>query len=60
MHQLEEGLFQLLLGSPLTVEDAVKSLAQYDPVQVVEFIRRKLDAQELVMDGSGRLKVPLL
>ena len=60
MHQLEEDLFQLLLGSPLTVEVAVKSLAQYDPGQVVEFIRRKLDAQELVMDGSGRLELPLL
>lgn len=55
MGQLDEDLFRLLLASPLTVDAAVKSLAQYDPEQVVEFIRRKLDAQEVVMDEKGRL-----
>ena len=58
MHQLEEDLFQLLLASPLTVEAAVKALSKYDPEQVVEFIRRKLDAQEVVMDEKGRLGLP--
>jgi ATP-dependent DNA helicase RecQ len=55
MHRLEEDLFQLLLASPLTVEAAVKALSKYDPEQVVEFIRRKLDVQEVVMDEKGRL-----
>jgi ATP-dependent DNA helicase RecQ len=58
MHQLEEDLFQLLLASPLTVEAAVKALSKYDPEQVVEFIRRKLDVQEVVMDEKGRLGLP--
>jgi len=58
MHQLEEDLFQLLLASPLTVEAAVKALSKYDPEQVVEFIRRKLDVQEVVMDEQGRLRLP--
>lgn len=55
MHQLEEDLFRLLVASPLTVEAAVKALSSYDPERVVEFIRRKLDAQEVVMDEKGRL-----
>jgi hypothetical protein len=46
------------LGSPLTVDAAVKSLSHYDPEQVVEFIRRKLDVQEVVMDEKGRLCLP--
>jgi len=58
MHQLEEDLFQLLLASPLTIEAAVKALPKYDPEQVVEFIRRKLDVQEVVMDQQGRLCLP--
>jgi ATP-dependent DNA helicase RecQ len=58
MGQLDEDLFRLLLASPLTVEAAVKSLSQYDPEQVVEFIRRKLDVQEVVMDEKGRLGLP--
>jgi ATP-dependent DNA helicase RecQ len=58
MHQLEEDLFQLLLASPITVEEAVKALSKYDPEQVVEFIRRKLDVQEVVMDEKGRLGLP--
>ena len=58
MGQLDEDLFRLLLASPLTVEAAVKSLSQYDPEQVVEFIRRKLDVQELVMDEQGKLCLP--
>ncbi|MFM7233894.1 MAG: ATP-dependent DNA helicase RecQ [Flavobacteriales bacterium] len=55
MHQLEEDLFRLLVASPLTIEAAVKALSSYDPERVVEFIRRKLDAQEVVMDEKGRL-----
>ena len=51
-------LFRLLLASSLTLEVAVKSLSQYDPEQVVEFIRRKLDVQELVMDEQGKLCLP--
>ncbi len=51
-------LFRLLLASPLSVEAEVKSLSQYDPEQVVEFIRRKLDLQELVMDEQGKLCLP--
>ena len=58
MGQLDEDLFRLLLASPLTVDAAVKSLSQYDPEQVVEFIRRKLDVQEVVMDEKGRLGLP--
>jgi ATP-dependent DNA helicase RecQ len=58
MNQLEEDLFRLLLASPLTVEAAVKSLSHYDPEQVVEFVRRKLDAQEVMMDEMGRLGLP--
>ena len=58
MGQLDEDLFRLLLASPLTLDAAVKSLAQYDPEHVVEFIRRKLDMQEVVMDEQGRLGLP--
>jgi ATP-dependent DNA helicase RecQ len=58
MGQLDEDLFRLLLASSLTLDAAVKSLAQYDPEQVVEFIRRKLDVQELVMDEQGNLCLP--
>jgi hypothetical protein len=58
MNDLEDDLFRLLLTSPLTVEAAVKALSQYDPEKVVEFIRRKLDAQEVVMDEEGRLRLP--
>ncbi len=58
MHQLDEDLFRLLLASPLTVEAAVKSLSQYDPEKVIEFIRRKLDVQEVMMDDEGRLRLP--
>ncbi len=58
MQQLDEDLFRLLLASPLTLEAAVKSLSQYDPEKVVEFIRRKLDVQEVMMDDEGRLRLP--
>jgi ATP-dependent DNA helicase RecQ len=58
MQQLDEELFRLLLAAPLTVEAAVKALSHYAPQQVVEFIRRKLDAQEVVMDEKGRLGLP--
>ena len=51
-------LFLLLLASPLSVEAAVKSLSQYNPEQVVEYIRRNLDVQELVMDEQGKLCLP--
>jgi ATP-dependent DNA helicase RecQ len=58
MQQLDEDLFRLLLTAPLTVEAAVKALSQYDPEKVVEFIRRKLDAQEVMMNEKGRLGLP--
>jgi ATP-dependent DNA helicase RecQ len=58
MQQLEEELFRLLLVSPYSVESAVKSLSQYDADKVIEFIRRKLDIQELVMDVDGKLRLP--
>jgi ATP-dependent DNA helicase RecQ len=58
MQQLEEELFRLLLVSPHSVESAVKSLSQYDAEKVIEFIRRKLDVQELVMDADGKLRLP--
>jgi ATP-dependent DNA helicase RecQ len=58
MQQLDEDLFRLLLASPLRVEAAVKALSQYDPEKVVEFIRRKLDVQEVMMDDEGRLRLP--
>jgi ATP-dependent DNA helicase RecQ len=58
MQQLDEDLFRLLLASPLKVEAAVKALSQYDPEKVVEFIRRKLDVQEVMMDDEGRLRLP--
>jgi ATP-dependent DNA helicase RecQ len=58
MHQLEEDLFRLLLAAPSTVEAAVKSLSGYEQEQVIEFIRRKLDVQEVVMDEKGRLCLP--
>ncbi len=58
MNELEDDLFRLLLTSPLTVEAAVKALSQYDPEHVVEFIRRKLDVQEVMMDEKGRLRLP--
>jgi len=57
MQQLDEDLFRLLLASPLNVEAAVKALSQYDPEKVVEFIRRKLDLQEVMMDDDGRLSL---
>jgi len=58
MQQLEEELFRLLLGSPHSVESTVKSLSQYDAEKVIEFIRRKLDVQELIMDADGKLRLP--
>lgn len=58
MHQLEEDLFKLLLSAPITLEAAVHSLSSYDSNEVIEFIRRKLDVQEVVMDGQGRLGLP--
>ena len=58
MGKLDEDLFRLLLASPLTVEAAVKSLSQYDQEQVVEFIRRKLDLQELAIGEDGKLGLP--
>jgi ATP-dependent DNA helicase RecQ len=58
MQQLEEELFRLLLVSPHSVESAIKSLSQYDPEKVIEFIRRKLDVQELIMDADGKLRLP--
>ena len=58
MHQLEEELFRLLLSSPITLEVAVKKMSQFDSEKVIDFIRRKLDAQEVVMDESGRLCLP--
>jgi ATP-dependent DNA helicase RecQ len=58
MQQLDEDLFRLLLAAPLTVEAAVKALSQYDPEKVVEFIRRKLDAQEVMMDENNKLNLP--
>jgi superfamily II DNA helicase RecQ len=58
LQQLDEDLFRLLLASPLRVEAAVKALSQYDPEKVVEFIRRKLDVQEVMMDEEGRLRLP--
>jgi ATP-dependent DNA helicase RecQ len=58
MQQLDEDLFRLLLASPLNVEAAVKALSQYNPEKVVEFIRRKLDVQEVMMDDEGRLRLP--
>jgi ATP-dependent DNA helicase RecQ len=59
LQQLEEDLFRLLLSSPLSLESAVKSLSQYDSEKVIEFIRRKLDAQEVVMDDTGKLCLPI-
>ena len=58
MHELEEELFRLLLSSPITLEVAVKKLSQFDSEKVIDFIRRKLDVQEVVMDESGRLCLP--
>ena len=58
MHLLEEELFRLLLSSPITLEAAVKGLSQFDSEKVIDFIRRKLDAQEVVMDEAGRLCLP--
>ena len=58
MHQLEEDLFRLLLTAPISIESAVHALSQYDSSQVIEFIRRKLDVQEVVMDEQGRLGLP--
>ena len=59
MQQLEEELFRLLLSSPITLEVAVKNLSQFDSEKVIDFIRRKLDAQEVLMDGAGRLCLPI-
>jgi ATP-dependent DNA helicase RecQ len=58
LQQLDEDLFRLLLAAPLTVEAAVKALSQYDPEKVVEFIRRKLDVQEVMMDKHNKLNLP--
>jgi ATP-dependent DNA helicase RecQ len=57
--QLEEELFRLLLSSPITLEVAIKKLSQFDSEKVIDFIRRKLDAQEVLMDGAGRLSLPI-
>jgi hypothetical protein len=59
MHSLDEELLRVLLTNPVTIEEAVRALKSFDAATVIEFIRRKLDAQELVMDDSNRLKVPL-
>jgi len=59
MHSLDEELLRVLLTKPVTIEEAVQALKSFDAATVIEFIRRKLDAQELVMDDSNRLKVQL-
>jgi len=40
------------------LEEAVQSMKAFDAAAVIEFIRRKLDAQELVMDKSNKLNLP--
>jgi hypothetical protein len=59
MHSLDEELLRVLLTKSVTIEEAVQALKSFDAATVIEFIRRKLDAQELVMDDSNRLKVQL-
>jgi ATP-dependent DNA helicase RecQ len=58
MHSLDEELLRLLLDRPLTVEEAVRSMKAFDAAAVIEFIRRKLDVQELVIGEDGRLRLP--
>jgi ATP-dependent DNA helicase RecQ len=58
IHSLDEELLRLLLDRPLTVEEAVQSMKAFDATAVIEFIRRKLDVQELVMDKSNKLNLP--
>jgi hypothetical protein len=58
MHSLEEELLRVVLTAPVTIEEAVHALKAFDAPTVIEFIRRKLDAQELVMDNFSKLKLP--
>ncbi len=57
-HALEDALLKLVLTQSPTVEMAVAMLNEYESHTVVEFIRRKLDLQELVMDDGLKLRLP--
>jgi len=58
MHMLDEELLRLLLTRPVNVDAAVHALKDFDAETVIEFIRRKLDLQELAMDERGNLQLP--
>jgi hypothetical protein len=58
MQSLDEELLRILLTKPVSIEDAVAALKGFDASTVIEFIRRKLDLQELVIGDDGKLLLP--
>jgi ATP-dependent DNA helicase RecQ len=57
MQSLDEELLRVVLTAPVTIEEAVHALKAFDAASVIEFIRRKLDAQELVLDERSKLRI---